>query len=505
MPYTDTSSSYAAGEIADLYTKGIMNGTEADLFSPKKPMTRAEFVTVLVRLLRLQPVQAQVSPFKDMKAADWYYPSVMAAFQLQLTTGTSGEAFTPSRTITREEAAQLLVRALKQAASASAAVPYTDAAKISSWAKAAVAKASALGLIKGDEGGSFRPGEAMTREEAAVMFDRVLNDDRWEEELEKPVSSGIQLGWQYQQTTVQFEQSVKRSDINTLSPRWYFLEAKGAVSDYTDVSLVTWAKQNGKAVWAMVGNHSDLDMTHAVLSNEQYRKAAVAHLSGLVKKYDLEGLDLDFENVSPSDKTGLTAFVGSLASELHKQGAVLAVNVSPDRGTDWTEAFDYKALGSSADYIVMMGYDEHWDGDPAAGSVASLPYVDDALRLLKKQVEADKIILAMPFYTTDWTVQSGGKALASASITMQDQQAIVQQYAAKLHWDSQLGQYTAVYRKNGNTHQIWMEDGRSLSSKAAAAFSYGAAGFAYWYEGAETGDVWASLYNANVFTHYDFQ
>ncbi|MBJ8191911.1 glycoside hydrolase, partial [Bacillus cereus] len=127
-----------------------------------------------------------------------------------------------------------------------------------------------------------------------------------------------------------------------------------------DASLSSWAKQNNKKVWAMLGNHSDPVLTHQILSDEKKRAAVIQKLAGYVKTYGLSGINVDFENVSPEDRLSLTAFISELGTSLRKAGAVLSIDVSPDLGTDWTEAFDYEALGRYADYVVLMGYDEHW-------------------------------------------------------------------------------------------------------------------------------------------------
>ncbi|MFD1955586.1 S-layer homology domain-containing protein [Paenibacillus thailandensis] len=506
-PYTDISSSYAKAEIIELYERDLMKGTTETTFSPKKAITRAEFVTVLNRLLGLKPVDAAVTPFRDTQSAAWYYEAVMAAFQLGLVQGKSETSFAPSASITRQEAAVLLVRALKQETDASAneMAGVSDKASISAWAEEAVAKAFELNLLKGDSGGKFRPNDPITREEAATIVARIVSNEDWADELEQKPDYGIQLGWQYGQTTAEFEKSVAASTVNTLSPRWYFLEEGGKLTDHTDKSLIQWASAKGKQVWAMVGNRSDQDLTHEVLSDAAAREALVGNLASMVSKYGLDGLNIDFENVAPKDRASMTAFVKSLSSALREEGAVLSFNVSPDRGTDWTEAFDYAAIGQAADYVVLMCYDEHWGGSSTAGSVSSLSYVKSSLATLAQAVAPDKIVLAMPYYTRDWTLKADGSAASSVSITLQNQQTLIQTNNAAISWDDQAGQYIATYTKGGYKHRIWAEDGRSIGRKLEAAASYGLAGYAYWYIGAETPDIWDSIRNSSVFLQYDFE
>lgn len=505
LPFDDISTSYARNEIIDLYNKKIISGTSATSFSPKKSITRAEFITVLDRLLKLEPVTSPVSPYTDVAKSVWYYGWIQAAVQLELVSGTSATAFAPTKPVTRQEAAVMIARALKQtgtvAASSSA---YKDQDQIAEWASSAVASVSGLDLMKGDETGSFRPSNPITRQETAVLLARVLKQASWASELEAKPDERIVLGWQYGQTTAQYQSNILKSNVNTLSPRWYFVGSTGAVSDGTDAALVTWAKKNAKKVWVMVGNRSDQEATHQLLSSASARTKAVDALGALVNKYGLDGLNIDFENAAPADRAYFTTFVTQLAVKLHALGAVLSVDVSPDLGTDWTDAFDYAALGKQADYMVLMGYDEHYGGSLYPGPNASLPYDRGAIQTLTKVVSSKKVILAFPFYNRDWSLNSNGTVASSAYVSLTEQNQLLSSYAMKPIWNPTLGQYVASYTKGSINHTIWIEDGRSLIAKYRLVVQNGLAGVAYWHIGGESSDIWASLRNAEKYEDYDF-
>lgn len=504
-PFNDISGSFARQEIIDLYKKNIITGTSAYTFSPTKPISRAEFITILNRLLGLKSVNSLITPFTDVAKSAWYYGGVQAAVQLGLAEGVSSYSFAPGKKVTRQEAAVLIIRALKQsAADHNDTAVFNDASLIAAWAEASVASAQRLGLVKGDDNGRFRPNAPISRQETAVIIHRVLQNKSWAAELNRKARSTIQLGWQYNQTTAQYEQTVLQSNVNTLSPRWYFLAESGAITDTTDYSLVTWAKKHNKAVWAMVGNRSDASLTHRILSNSSMRTTAINNLLAIVKKYSLDGLNIDFENVVPEDRASLTAFIKELSSKLHANGSTLAVNVSPDLGTDWTDAFNYYALGQSADYIILMGYDEHYNGSPEAGSNSSLPYVANGLNILLQEVPNEKVILGLPLYNKDWSVGTQGNIISTDFISLLEQNNRILAHSARPIWDSKLGQYTVKYTKNGIAHYIWVEDGRSLSGKYELAIHESLAGFAYWYVGSEGSDIWASLSNAEKFYGYSF-
>ncbi|UVI33223.1 S-layer homology domain-containing protein [Paenibacillus spongiae] len=504
-PFNDISGSFAKKEIIRLYEKNIITGTTATTFSPTKPISRAEFVTILNRLLGLQYVNSSLSSFTDVSKNAWYYGWIQAAVQLGLAEGISASKFAPEKQVTRQEAAVLIIRAMKQSAADNThAADFVDTSLIAAWAEPSVASAQRLGLVKGDDNGRFHPKAPITRQETAVMIDRVLQNDKWAAALKSKARPKVQLGWQYNQTTEQYERTILQSNVNTLSPRWYFLAESGTITDGTDRSLITWAKKYNKKVWAMVGNRSDARLTHLMLSDSSLRTAAINNLTGLVKKYSLDGLDIDFENVAPEDRSALTAFMKELSVKLHGVGAVLAVNVSPDLGTDWTEAFDYRALGKSADYIILMGYDEHYSGSPQAGSNASLPFVKKGLDRLFAAVPHGKVILGLPLFNKDWTLSSQGEIISTSFMSLLEQNDRIHSISSRLVWDSYLGQYTVNYTQSGFRHSIWVEEGRSLSAKYKLAVDGSAAGFAYWYAGGESPDIWTSLSNADKFFSYVF-
>ncbi|AWB43579.1 hypothetical protein DCC85_04630 [Paenibacillus sp. CAA11] len=503
--YSDIAGSYAAREIAVVDDLNIMNGTAPGVFSPAKSMTRAEAMTAFLRLLRLQPVTGGVQTFWDVKRSAWYFGYVQAGVALGVAAGGSDGAYHPEQSMTRQEAAVWLVRFLKQSGVETGSLSvYSDAGSIADWARASVDTVTRLGLMKGS-GNSFRPLASVTRAEMAVMLARIAEKPKWYSQVEAQIPSNIHLGWQYDQTMEEYKQTVLNSPINVLSPRWYFMNKNGGLEDHTESSLVTWAAGNGRKIWAMVGNQFDADATHLMLSDSAKNKQFAAALAGVVSKYKLNGLNLDFENMIPADKQGFTAFTKDLGARLKAAGAVLSITVSPDLGTDWTEAFDYSALASNADYLVLMAYDEHWGSDPIPGSVASLPWVNNGLTRLLKVTTPNKIILGTPLYTRDWQVTSANKTKSSEDLTLKEQMAVIARYGIKSTWNTALGQYTASYTVGGQQHRIWLEEGRSLALKYQLARRQGLAGMAYWAAGGESGDVWRSLGNEARFGSYSFR
>ena len=501
--FQDISTSYAKDAINHLVNEGIAAGTSETRFEPKKAVTRAEFATFAVRLLGLKPVKNNISPYNDTRTTAWYYGNVAAMTNLSILEGKGQGTFQPNASITREEAAALLVRMLKQSSGSTGllSTTYDDAYNISTWARPYVQKVYQLGLMRGSDG-LFRPQDQVTREEAAVMLDAILQKKEWSEQLGNADSLGIQLGWQYNSTTAEFKKQVEQSEVNTLVPRWFFLNSSMQITDHTDSALLTWASTTNREVWPLLGNRSNAEMTHQMLSSSANRTSVVTQVTAYVKKYKLDGINVDFENVLPTDRAGMTAFVTSLAASLHTIGAVVSVDVSPDLGTDWTEAFDYAKLGAVTDYMVLMGYEEHWNGDPIAGSVASLPWVERALDTMLTDVVRAKVILALPLYTRDWS--AANPATGSWDITLAEQGTRARAAGSVRQWNASLEQYVIGYSSNGLARYIWAEESRSLTAKVRMSTDRKIAGLAYWYMGGETADVWNAISNASRFESYLF-
>lgn len=506
-PFRDISGSYAKDAIVRLYRLKLIDGTGSGLFQPNKEVTRAEWMTMLVRLFGIEPVSAAVNPYRDVSRDDWSYPWIMSAVQLGVAEGVSPGKFAPNRAISRQDAAVMIARMAKLNETAAGAAPYPsgyrDQSQIASYALPSVLLMKQLGIMRGD-GDSFRPTASITRQEAAMLMDGITQRPDWMKKIRAGKKDNIQMGWQYGQTTKQYIHQVEMSNVNTLSPRWFMMDKDGALAVWGyDAALTEWAHQRGKRIWAMVGNRFDQEATHAMLSDKNKRQSFVTALTKEVRTKNIDGLNVDFENVAPQDRQTFTAFIQELAVSLADVPAVLSVNVSPDMGTDWTEAFDYAALGRSADYIVLMAYDEYWNGASVAGSVSSLPWVKNGLSKLAVHVPASKIIMGLPFYTRDWTIESGGvKAL---DLSLVEQTATVRSRSLTPSWNPDLGQYVAEYKKQDKLHRIWLEDGRSLGEKTKLGEQLGIAGNAYWSIGGESTDIWVSLRNIRKFASYRFE
>lgn len=488
-PFTDIHNSYARSEITRLHKQGIVKGDGNGRFHPGQPVTRAEFVTMLGRTLGVNPVFSPLQAFRDVPRAHWANGWIHAAVQSSIAQGTSPVTFAPAHAISRQEAAVMIMRAYSRQTGISPSDVLQDQHEVAQWALPSVKQAVDSGLMTGFDG-RFRPRATLTREELAVIVSRMVGVPASGSGVERP---SIQLAWQYGGTTGDFIKQVQHTPVNVLSPRWFFLDKSGNVTDSGDASLVKWAHENNKQVWAMVGNRFQADVTHQLVSQEARRKAFMERIVHLSEKYRLDGINLDFENVKASDRRDFSVFIRELSQVLREKGVLLSVDVPPDLGNSWSAAYDYEELGRHVDYLVIMTYDEHWSGSPRAGSVSSLPWFEQHLRNITARVPAKKIIAGMPLYTRDWFVANG--KVESRDLLIQEQYDLLAQKKPRIAWEPNMAQYVATYTQSSVVHTIWVEDSRSIAEKIKASRALGISGTAYWHLGGGTRDIWTTVDN----------
>lgn len=166
------------------------------------------------------------------------------------------------------------------------------------------------------------------------------------------------------------------------------------------------------------------------------------------------------------------------------------MTVPSDNG-NWSRCYDRKALAEKVDYVMLMAYDEHSRLSPKAGSVASLPWVEQGIRNTLKEVPAEKLVLGMPLYMRDWKEENG--KVSARTLSMEGARKLIAEKGLVPAWHSEEAQYYFEYREQGVLHRVWQEDARSLALKNALISRYNLAGSAYWRKGLEEPEVWAAM------------
>ncbi len=283
--------------------------------------------------------------------------------------------------------------------------------------------------------------------------------------------------------------------VNVLSPTWFSLQdEEGNLHNKACPAYVQWAHEQGYQVWALVSNSFDRDLTASVLRDSRKREKVIDQLLAFSALYNLDGINVDFENMYLEDADYFTQFMRELAPLAREQGLVLSVDVTTiSSSVHWSMIYQRSALAGTVDYVMLMAYDEHWGSSPVAGSVASLPWVERGLRGVLEEVPPEKLLLGVPFYTRLWEIEfleNGEEQVSSRALGMDALQAILAEQGAEIVFCPETKQNFARYESEEKEYRVWIEDMDSLSRRLQLVEKYNLAGVAAWRRGFESKEVW---------------
>lgn len=289
--------------------------------------------------------------------------------------------------------------------------------------------------------------------------------------------------------------------INVVSPSFFTLVSKGSGRINSNVgtegiSYINWAKQNNYKIWAMFSNNSYKETTTEILKNYTNRTIVINNIVTLAKQYNIDGINLDFENVSKSDKELLSRFIIELKPRLKKAGITLSVDVTaPDGGDDWSECYDRNVIGDVADYIMFMAYDQYGIGSKTPGTTAGYNWIETNLKKFidREEIKSNKIILGIPLYTRIWG-EKNGEIVVNKTIDMNAINKTIPESAERV-WNEDLKQYYVEYENDGTTYKMWIEDGTSIKEKLSLVKQYELGGAAFWEKDRETEGIWSMVNN----------
>ncbi len=275
--------------------------------------------------------------------------------------------------------------------------------------------------------------------------------------------------------------------VNVISPTWFSIaDNSGNITNIASGEYVMQAHEKGLKVWGLVDNFSENISTTTVLSSTSARQNLEGQLIAGALKTGLDGINVDFESLSEDVGIHFLQFLRELSIQCHENNLVLSVdNPVPE---NFTSHYDRAEQGKVTDYVIIMGYDEHYVGSEA-GSVASLPWVEQGVKDTLTEVPAERTILAVPFYTRLWKTTDGG-TLTSEAIGMDQAQKVITDNGAETYWDKTTSQNYGTYEGDGATYQIWLEDSKSIAEKVKLISKYKLAGVAEWKLGFENSGIW---------------
>ena len=304
----------------------------------------------------------------------------------------------------------------------------------------------------------------------------------------------INMGWHQVMSTAANDTLssvvMANSDMNVISPTWFSLKStNGDIRSIATQSYVDKAHDMGMEVWALIDNFDKDVSTYQTLSKTTSRTNLIQNLMSEVLKYNIDGINVDFEEVSYDAGEPFVQFVRELSIECRKEGIVLSVDNYVPRAS--TTHYNRKEQGIVADYVIIMGYDEHWGSGGVAGSVASLGFVEDGIVQTLEDVPANKVINALPFYTRVW--KTNGDKVTSEALDMETAWNFIKNNGLNMTWDATTGQNYGEIQLGNTFYQIWMEDKDSIEAKLAVMRKYGIGGVAAWKLGYETSDIWDKI------------
>ena len=274
--------------------------------------------------------------------------------------------------------------------------------------------------------------------------------------------------------------------VNVISPTWFYLtDTSGNIANIASADYVSQAHEKGLQVWGLIDNFTQEVSTTETLSSTAARQNIISQLIQAAQDVGMDGINVDFESLSEDVGIHFLEFLRELSIECHKNNLVLSVdNPVPE---DFTSHYDRAEQGRVVDYVIIMGYDEHYVGSEA-GSVASLPWVEQGIQDTLDEVPAERVINAIPFYTRLWRTTGGN--VTSEAIGMDQAQQTIAESNVETYWDKTTSQNYGKYDIDNSTYQIWLEDAQSVAEKVKLVSKYDLAGVSAWKLGFENNGIW---------------
>ena len=319
-------------------------------------------------------------------------------------------------------------------------------------------------------------------------------------ERTKQITGKVDMFWDY------YSQYVKAPDrtgqtidgVNVVSPSFFNLDKNdGSLKDNVGdagISYINWAHSNGYKVWPIISNaEAGIKITSTILNSYTKRQKLIESIVQKCAQYDIDGINVDFENMYEADKDKYSRFIIELMPRMLEMGIVTSVDVTaPDGDPNWSLCFDRNVLGDVADYLIFMAYDQYGTSSTKPGTTAGLNWVETSLKKIidYDQVDTQKIILGMPFYTRQWTITADGQIKDRTVVSMMN---IKIPNNVEKQWDDTLKQYYIEYASGKNTVKMWIEDGTSIKEKVSLVSKYNLGGTSCWRKDMETSNVWTII------------
>lgn len=530
---------------------GLINGFPDGTFRPDANITREQIVLIISRLYE-DSAEYQAGSFGDIPKNYLYKRELYKVCSLGIISGYPDNTFRPNANITRSEIAAVILRTMNvylKACTPETAIAaaenfilnhyantpgeligsalsdrgYIDLAysTAASEGYTVTNKISNINFLTFDQKGPFsetnvaydveltvnnytRSYKAKSNIKLVTYQDKTLVYEHTNNILHH---DRINLTWEIYQAPPSYE----TPGVNVVSPTCFqiatdtsgggnneLIYSCGENEFYLNSTLtdsyVKYAQNKGYEIWAMYKSDFSTKTASDFLNNPTARQEASKMLVRQILKYNLEGINFDFENMYHTDKSMYTNHVKEIALICHVLGAKVSVDVNKYEPTSltWSMCYDRDALAKYSDYIMLMAYDQYYSGSSVPGPVASLDWTENIINLTLKEVPAEKLVLGMPYYIRYWECKNG-KVASSKALSMATALEYINTNNAKSEYNSKYKLTKYSWHKDGYECMLWLETAESTRQRVALANKYGLPGVASWRRGFETADVWPAI------------
>lgn len=288
------------------------------------------------------------------------------------------------------------------------------------------------------------------------------------------------------------EMTAEMTGVNVISPTWFSVtDETGTISSLASADYVKLAHDAGREVWGLIDNFNEAFDETTDLAYASVRSSIIEQLLAEAASCGMDGINVDFENLKEAGIPHYLQFLRELTSAAHAQNLVVSVDTPVPQA--YTMYYQRGEQARFVDYMIVMAYDEHFAGSEEAGSVSSLPFVQQAVEEMTRVMPADQVICGIPFYTRVWTEKFGQSAITSEVLGMDGAKNYAKENQMTETWDASLGQNVATVETSDARYTIWMEDEQSMEEKLKVIQSADLAGVAEWKLGFERADVWSLI------------
>lgn len=288
------------------------------------------------------------------------------------------------------------------------------------------------------------------------------------------------------------EMTAEMTGVNVISPTWFSVtDGTGTISSLASADYVKLAHDAGREVWGLIDNFNEAFDETTDLAYASVRSRIIEQLLAEAASCGMDGINVDFENLKEAGIPHYLQFLRELTSAAHAQNLVVSVDTPVPQA--YTMYYQRGEQARFVDYMIVMAYDEHFAGSEEAGSVSSLPFVQQAVEEMTRVMPADQVICGIPFYTRVWTEKFGQSAITSEVLDMDGAKNYAKENQMTETWDASLGQNVATVETSDARYTIWMEDEQSMEEKLKVIQSADLAGVAEWKLGFERADVWSLI------------